>query len=195
MATHFRILTVLCLTAFLGACASSNSGGGYSRGQTRQVQTVKMGTVESVRLVKIEGTGSPVGTGAGAVIGPGDVELRQSTADASAESLTRLEDVVGQEAVRSLPLGQVMTRELVRSPILVKRGDPVTVYARAAGIQIRTTARARDEGGQGDLITVESMLNRQMFFARVTGWQEVEVYARPIEAATAAGGKTGEATP
>jgi len=69
MATHFRILTVLCLAAFLGACASSNSGGGYSRGQTRQVQTVKMGTVESVRLVKIEGTGSPVGTGAGAVIG------------------------------------------------------------------------------------------------------------------------------
>jgi outer membrane lipoprotein SlyB len=69
MATHFRILTVLCLAAFLGACASSNSGGTYSRGQTRQVQTVKMGTVESVRLVKIEGTGSPVGTGAGAVIG------------------------------------------------------------------------------------------------------------------------------
>ena len=69
MATHFRILTVLCLAVFLGACASSNSGGGYTRGQTRQVQTVKMGTVESVRLVKIEGTGSPVGTGAGAVIG------------------------------------------------------------------------------------------------------------------------------
>lgn len=69
MATPFRILTLLCLAAFLGACASSNSGGAYTRGQTRQVQTVKMGTVESVRLVKIEGTGSPVGTGAGAVIG------------------------------------------------------------------------------------------------------------------------------
>ena len=51
------------------ACASSHSGGAYTRGPTRQVQTVKMGTVESVRLVKIEGTGSPVGTGAGAVIG------------------------------------------------------------------------------------------------------------------------------
>jgi outer membrane lipoprotein SlyB len=69
MTTHLRILTILCLGALLAACASSNSGGAYSRNQTRQVQTVKMGVVESVRPVKIEGTGSPVGTGTGAVIG------------------------------------------------------------------------------------------------------------------------------
>lgn len=55
--------------AVLGGCASSMSGGAYSRGQTRQVQEVQMGVVESVRQVKIEGTKSPVGTGAGAVIG------------------------------------------------------------------------------------------------------------------------------
>lgn len=55
--------------AVLGGCASSMSGGAYSRGQARQVQEVKMGVVESVRRVKIEGTKSPVGTGAGAVIG------------------------------------------------------------------------------------------------------------------------------
>lgn len=55
--------------AVLGGCASSMSGGAYSRGQARQVQEVQMGVVESVRQVKIEGTKSPVGTGAGAVIG------------------------------------------------------------------------------------------------------------------------------
>ncbi len=69
MTTYLRIFIVLCLGALLAACASSNSGGAYTRGQTRQVQTVKMGVVESVRLVKIEGTGSPVGTGTGAVVG------------------------------------------------------------------------------------------------------------------------------
>ena len=55
--------------AVLGGCAPSMSGGAYSREQARQVQEVKMGVVESVRQVKIEGTKSPVGTGAGAVIG------------------------------------------------------------------------------------------------------------------------------
>ena len=69
MARYLRIFIALCLGALLAACASSNSGGAYSRSQTRQVQTVKMGVVESVRLVKIEGTGSPVGTGTGAVVG------------------------------------------------------------------------------------------------------------------------------
>lgn len=69
MAKYLRIFIVLCLGALLAACASSKSGDTYSRSQTRQVQTVKMGVVESVRLVKIEGTGSPVGTGAGAVVG------------------------------------------------------------------------------------------------------------------------------
>ena len=55
--------------AALGGCASSMSGGAYSREQARQVQEVQMGVVESVRHVKIEGTKSPVGTGAGAVVG------------------------------------------------------------------------------------------------------------------------------
>jgi outer membrane lipoprotein SlyB len=55
--------------AVLGGCASSMSGGAYTREQARQVQEVQMGVVESVRHVKIEGTKSPVGTGAGAVIG------------------------------------------------------------------------------------------------------------------------------
>lgn len=55
--------------AVLGGCASSLSGGAYSRDQARQVQEVKMAVVESVRHVKIEGTKTPVGTGAGAVIG------------------------------------------------------------------------------------------------------------------------------
>lgn len=69
MNTTFRTLTALCLIGFLAACASSNSGGAYTRSQTRQVQTVTMGVVESVRLVRIEGTGSGVGTATGAVVG------------------------------------------------------------------------------------------------------------------------------
>ena len=67
---NIRMSFVLALlVALLAGCASSKSGSVYSREQTRQVQTVKMGVVESVRAVKIEGTKSPVGTAAGAVIG------------------------------------------------------------------------------------------------------------------------------
>lgn len=64
-----QVVFLLCMAAFLSACASSKSGDVYTREQTRQVQTVKMGVVEGVRTVKIEGTKSGVGTGAGAVVG------------------------------------------------------------------------------------------------------------------------------
>lgn len=55
--------------AMLGGCASGVGGKDYSRDQTRAVQQVQMGVVESVREVNIEGTKTPIGAGAGAVVG------------------------------------------------------------------------------------------------------------------------------
>ncbi|WAJ38937.1 hypothetical protein OU800_06850 [Pseudomonas sp. GOM7] len=64
------VLTVfVAATLTLGGCASSLTGDTYSRDEARQVQTVRMGTIESLRPVKIEGTKTPIGAGAGAVIG------------------------------------------------------------------------------------------------------------------------------
>lgn len=53
----------------LAGCASSKSGDVYSRDQARHEMTVRMGVVESVRSVRLEGTDSGVGTAAGAVVG------------------------------------------------------------------------------------------------------------------------------
>ena len=66
---NVQTLIILSMVGLLSACASSNSGDVYTRDQTRQAQTVKMGVVESVRTVKIEGTKSGVGTATGAVVG------------------------------------------------------------------------------------------------------------------------------
>tara|TARA_Y100000782_G_C10092993_1_gene227003 strand:- start:222 stop:746 length:525 start_codon:yes stop_codon:yes gene_type:complete len=53
----------------LGGCASSLTGDVYSREDARAPQTVRQGTVESVRLVQIEGTKTVIGPAAGAAIG------------------------------------------------------------------------------------------------------------------------------
>src|SRR3989344_3812362 len=66
------VLLVACFTTLsllLGGCASSLTGDSYSRDEARRVQTVRMGTIESLRPVKIEGTKTPIGGAAGAVIG------------------------------------------------------------------------------------------------------------------------------
>ncbi len=64
-----RLIAIGMVSLLLAACASSNSGGVYSRDEARKVQTVRTGVVESVRQVKLEGTKSPVGTVAGGAVG------------------------------------------------------------------------------------------------------------------------------
>ncbi|UVE18862.1 glycine zipper 2TM domain-containing protein [Pseudomonas sp. LS44] len=53
----------------LSGCQSSLTGDTYSRDEARQVQTVRMGTIQALRPVKIEGTKTPIGAGAGAIVG------------------------------------------------------------------------------------------------------------------------------
>jgi len=59
----------LTVIALLSACATGVGGDDYSRDQTRREQTVRLGVVDSVREVKIEGTRSAVGAVAGGVVG------------------------------------------------------------------------------------------------------------------------------
>ncbi|HYW80801.1 MAG TPA: flagellar basal body P-ring formation chaperone FlgA, partial [Thermoguttaceae bacterium] len=119
----------------------------------------------------------------GTVIGPANLEMRPATSmDQTSDAIESVDEVIGYEAKQAIPLGRVLQRNMVRAPLLVRRGELVTVNVRTSGIRVRTTARARDEGALGDLITVESTLDRKTYFARVAGAQEVEVYARPARA-------------
>jgi outer membrane lipoprotein SlyB len=63
-------ITLLSAAPFLiGGCASGLGGDDYSRGEARGVMNVRFATVESVRPVRLEGTKTPIGAGAGAVTG------------------------------------------------------------------------------------------------------------------------------
>ncbi|MDP1716853.1 MAG: glycine zipper 2TM domain-containing protein [Burkholderiales bacterium] len=68
-----RLITVVALAAvavtLVSGCAPSMSGGAYTRDQARKEQNVRLGVVESVRQVQIEGTRSGIGPAAGAVVG------------------------------------------------------------------------------------------------------------------------------
>jgi outer membrane lipoprotein SlyB len=55
--------------AALTGCAPSLSGSAYTRDQAQREQSVRLGVVESVREVQIEGTRSGVGPAAGAAVG------------------------------------------------------------------------------------------------------------------------------
>jgi len=89
------------------------------------------------------------------------------------------EECLGKETTRTIAAGQVLTADALREPLLVKRGEAVTVYARSYGVVVRLTGRALDSGSRGSLVSVESLENRQRFLARVSGMQQVVVDAEP----------------
>ncbi|BBP79037.1 glycine zipper 2TM domain-containing protein [Pseudomonas gingeri NCPPB 3146 = LMG 5327] len=57
------------MAMLLGGCTNSLTGDSYSRDEARRVQTIRLGTIESLRPVQIEGSNSPIGAGAGAIVG------------------------------------------------------------------------------------------------------------------------------
>ena len=70
MRTRIGFVAALALVTVVSGCAAPGQGSGsYSREQARREQTVRMGYVESVREVKLDGTRSGVGPVAGAAVG------------------------------------------------------------------------------------------------------------------------------
>ncbi|MGC3967092.1 MAG: flagellar basal body P-ring formation chaperone FlgA [Pirellulales bacterium] len=120
---------------------------------------------------------------AGSIVHPGDLVLKPITSvNPGIQPFHSIEEVAGMQTTWSIPAGTILSRTGVQRPQVVRRGDAVTLYARTAGIRVRTTVRARESGGIGDLITVESLTDRAPLFVRITGVQEAEVYADPAGA-------------
>ncbi len=174
------------VSATAAPMAASNAG-------RRMFQITVHTDEESVRFTVEAGVSMPARVAVsadslprGALIQEADVEFVCVEADATnqepAEGFRRLDEVVGKEALRAIPKGKVLTADLLREPLLVRRGDVVTVCARAGGVCVRTMARAREDGSQGELVAVESLSDRTTYYTRVIRPREVEVFARSRQA-------------
>lgn len=53
----------------VAGCATGQGAGDYERTETRRVMSVRLGVIEGVRAVKLEGTQSPIGSLGGAAVG------------------------------------------------------------------------------------------------------------------------------
>jgi outer membrane lipoprotein SlyB len=69
MNIQLKAVAAVLLVAVTAGCAQGLGGGSYTREEARREQNVRMGMVESVRPVQIEGTRTGVGPAAGAVVG------------------------------------------------------------------------------------------------------------------------------
>ena len=112
-----------------------------------------------------------------------DVEVRRMDPKSAGQraSFDSIEQVLGLEARQPLQPGAIVFSDDVRSPILVKRGELISVAAQGGGIRVRTTAKSLQEGSKGDLIPVESLQTKQRFDVRVAGFREATIFTASRE--------------
>lgn len=84
-------------------------------------------------------------------------------------TVTTMDALKGMEARRMLRAGQAVSISDVRHPILVTKGQTITMTFEAPGVDLTAMGRALSEGGIGDSITVQNPASFRMINAVVTG--------------------------
>jgi flagella basal body P-ring formation protein FlgA len=91
-----------------------------------------------------------------------------------ADPVAAPQDAVGKMSRRMLRPGDILRSGQLSNPVLVKRGDAVTMIARVEGIEVSTAGEALDAGGAGAIVRVRNASSGQVVRMRVAGPGTVE---------------------
>jgi flagella basal body P-ring formation protein FlgA len=99
-------------------------------------------------------------------------ELAYGTASATqmrSGVITTMDGLSGMQARRYLRAGEMVLASDVRKPIVVTKGQTVTMTFDAPGVSLTATGRALSEGGIGESVTVVNPVSYRQIMATVTG--------------------------
>ena len=85
-----------------------------------------------------------------------------------AGTVTNLAAVKDMEARRMLHAGEALRADDVRHPIVVTRGQTVTMLFHAPGVELTAMGRAMGDGGVGDTVTVQNPSSVRMIVGVVS---------------------------
>jgi flagella basal body P-ring formation protein FlgA len=102
--------------------------------------------------------------------------------DSALTPITDPSTIIGQESASSLRAGQLISARLVKSPIMVKRGELVDVRCFVGGLVVRTVGRATENGSNDDLIRIHNDTGGEDYYAVITGRRQAVVSAGVAQA-------------
>jgi flagella basal body P-ring formation protein FlgA len=68
-----------------------------------------------------------------------------------------------------LSAGQPFRGDDVRKPIVITKGETVTMQFMVPGVELTAMGRAMSEGGMGDTVTIQNIASYRMISGTVTG--------------------------
>lgn len=112
----------------------------------------------------------------GAAFTSDNLEVREVyLRDERGTPVSELKLAVGQASAMQLRSGAVVYPDAIESPLVVRRGELVTVQCMSGGLSIRTVARSNSDGRVGDVIEVRNEATRQSYSATVSGLREATI--------------------
>jgi len=94
---------------------------------------------------------------------------RTNTANISNSFLDSAKKVTGMELRRAVRAGSILSRQDLKEPTMVKRGETVVIVARTGGLEVRSEGKALSNGRAGEQIRVQNPQSKRVVDARITG--------------------------
>ncbi len=117
---------------------------------------------------------------AGAVIGAGDLTWTALPSGRIKRNTVMDQGrLIGMQARRTLPPGGTIRAGDVGEPVVIAKGEPVTIVLSAPQMLLTARGRALEDGGRGSVIRVVNDQSRAVIEAVVTGPGRVEVDLDP----------------
>lgn len=102
----------------------------------------------------------------GAILNATDVTTdRAWLAPDHAQRLVAPDDIAGQRATRSLAVGELIEQRHLEPPVVIERGDRVTVRCLVGGVVISLYAEALEDAAEGQPLELRKLGERSTFIA------------------------------
>lgn len=104
-----------------------------------------------------------------------DLEYQRVNVTESTERYaTQPDQVVNKRLLRNVGIHQAFELKNLDKPLLLKRGDAVTIIYNTPGLQLTAKGQVREEGGMGDTVRVSNVSSDRTIHCRVIDSQTVQ---------------------
>lgn len=95
--------------------------------------------------------------------------VQRELTNTSSPPLTRVEEAIGKRLIRSVPADRPLTHNILKKPIVIRRGQRVTLLYKSPGLEVRGSGMALDDGGAGERISARPQGNPRTVTGIVLG--------------------------
>ena len=110
------------------------------------------------------------------IVKANDVRLeRREISGLQARPFYRMDDVVGQQVARAIPVNETLTQKRLERPTVMRRGSAVVLVYETGSLRVETQGIAEENGRTGELIQVKNPASGKLLRGRVLDGRLVSV--------------------